>query len=277
MSKPQREKFDFTSLAGLLIAALGILGGLILEKGQLRDVSQITAAMIVLGGTFGAVIVSTPANLLLSALKRSRSVMWSNAQKPTEVLEELVRFSNAARRSGPASLEPEVAEIADPFIKKGMMLVVDGFHASEIRNVLELDLIVSEQEAETDAKVFEAAGGYAPTIGIIGAVLGLMQVMKHLDNISEVGRGIAVAFVATVYGVGLANLVLLPMAAKIRTRAQATSKIREMIVEGIIGIQEAKNPRLIRQILGPFAAEAAGKGERPEERKPRIALAQKAG
>jgi chemotaxis protein MotA len=277
MSKPQREKFDFTSLAGLLVAALGILGGLILEKGQLRDVSQITAAMIVVGGTFGAVIVSTPANLLLSALKRSRSVMWSNAQKPTEVLEELVRFSNAARRSGPASLEPEVAEIGDPFIKKGMMLVVDGFHASEIRNVLELDLIVSEQEADGDAKVFEAAGGYAPTIGIIGAVLGLMQVMKHLDNISEVGRGIAVAFVATVYGVGLANLVLLPMAAKIRTRAQATSKIREMIVEGIIGIQEGKNPRLIRQILGPFAAEAAGKGDRPEERKPRIAYAQKAG
>ena len=192
MSQTHKERFNITVVAGLLIAVSGILGGLILEKGELRDVSQITAAMIVFGGTCGALIVSTPSSLLLRALKRSRCIVWSAARKPAEVLEEIEALATTARRSGAASLEPAVLEISDTFFKKGMMLLVDGFHASEIRSVLELDMIVSEQEAEDDARVFECAGGYAPTIGIIGAVLGLMQVMKHLDSISEVGRGIAV-------------------------------------------------------------------------------------
>jgi chemotaxis protein MotA len=252
MSKPKR-RFDPTFLAGLLIALACILGGLVLEKGQVRDVTQVTAALIVFGGTIGAVVVATPKSALISAFKRAPSVLWSDAEEPAELIEKLVGFSLSARRSGVIALEPEVSEIEERFLKKGMTLLVDGFTASEIRTLLEVDMILAEQRADNDAKVFDAAGGYAPTIGIIGAVLGLMQVMKHLDNIQEVGQGIAIAFVATVYGVGVANLVFLPMASKVRTQTRLAAKTQEMIIEGVIAIQEGKNPRVLRQLLEPFA------------------------
>ena len=132
------------------------------------------------------------------------------------------------------------------------MLLVDGFTAIEIRNILEMDMIVSEQQADNDAKVFDSAGGYAPTIGIIGAVLGLMQVMKHLDNIQDVGRGIAIAFVATVYGVGIANLIFLPMGSKMRTQTRLGTRNQEMVVEAVIAIHDGMNPRMLRQLLQPF-------------------------
>lgn len=258
MSKP-KKRFDPTFLAGLLIALACILGGLVLEKGQVRDVAQVTAALIVFGGTIGAVVVATPKSALVSALKRGPSVLWSNADEPAALIETLVGYSLTARRTGIVGLEAEVMEIDERFLKKGMMLLVDGFTAPEIRTLLELDMILSEQEADNDAKVFEAAGGYAPTIGIIGAVLGLMQVMKHLDNIQEVGRGIAIAFVATVYGVGIANLVFLPMASKIRTQTRLAAHTHEMILEAIVAIQEGKNPRVLRQLLEPFAGTARHK------------------
>jgi chemotaxis protein MotA len=270
--KPRR-RFDSTVVVGLLIAGVGILGGLLLEKGELRDVGQITAALIVFGGTLGAVIISTPRPALISALKRSRSVFWSSREEPSALIENLLRLGMAGRRSGFASIEPEAIDLPESFFKKAMMLLVDGLKANEIRSVLELDLIVSEQEVENDARVFEAAGGYAPTIGIIGAVLGLIQVMKHLESIQDVGRGIAVAFVATVYGVGFANLVLLPIGSKIRAQARSAAKLQEMIIEGVIGVQEGKNPRVIRQMLAPFWEKPAVKSEAGEP-KPHIAYSQ---
>ena len=251
MSKSKRH-FDPTFLAGLVIAGACILGGLVLEKGKVQDVAQITAVMIVFGGTCGAVIVSTPKDVLIKALKRSPSVLWSSGTKPSALLESLIRFANLVRKDGPTSIEKELDEVTDPLLKKGLHLVADGVSAEEIRTLLEMDILLSEQQAEEDARVFEAAGGYAPTIGIIGAVLGLMQVMKHLDSIQDVGRGIAIAFVATVYGVGMANLICLPMGSKIRTQARMASKLGEMVLEGVIAIQKGKNPRLIRQMLLPF-------------------------
>jgi chemotaxis protein MotA len=262
MSKPHK-RFDPTFLAGLLIALACILGGLVLEKGQVRDVTQVTAALIVFGGTIGAVVVATPKSALISAAKRAPSVLWSSAEEPAALIEELVGYSLTARRAGTIALESEVEEIDERFLKKGMTLLVDGFTASEIRTLLEVDMILSEQEADNDAKVFDAAGGYAPTIGIIGAVLGLMQVMKHLDNIQEVGQGIAIAFVATVYGVGVANLIFLPMASKIRTQTRLAAKTQEMIIEAVIAIQEGKNPRVLRQLLEPFAG--ASRRKSPEK------------
>jgi chemotaxis protein MotA len=262
MSKPNK-RFDPTFLVGLLIALACILGGLVLEKGQVRDVTQVTAALIVFGGTIGAVVVATPKSALISAARRAPSVLWSNAEEPAALIEELVGYSLTARRAGAIALESEVEEIDERFLKKGMTLLVDGFTASEIRTLLEVDMILSEQEADNDAKVFDAAGGYAPTIGIIGAVLGLMQVMKHLDNIQEVGQGIAIAFVATVYGVGVANLIFLPMASKIRTQTRLAAKTQEMIIEAVIAIQEGKNPRVLRQLLEPFAGTSRRKS--PEE------------
>jgi chemotaxis protein MotA len=253
MKKP-KQRFDPTFIAGLVIAAVCIVGGLILEKGDIKDVTQVTAAVIVLGGTIGAVVVSTPKSLLISAIKRAPSVLWNSNEDAGTLIERLVSYSVVARRSGLQELDSVVPEIQDPFLKKGIMLLSDGFTANEIRTVLETDMDVSERKADSDAKVFEAAGGYAPTIGIIGAVLGLIQVMKHLDNMSEVGRGIAVAFVATVYGVSVANLVFLPMGSKIRAQARETSKTREMIIEGVVAIQRSTNPRIIRQLLEPFAS-----------------------
>jgi chemotaxis protein MotA len=261
MSK-RTKTLDPTFIAGLSIAVVCILGGLILEKGEIHDVAQVTSALIVLGGTCGAVVVSTPKDCLVRALKRSPSVLWSDVRKPSAVLEDVLRFSTAARRDGLNSVSLDVVETTDPFFKKGMALAIDGFSAEEIRNLLEMEVLVCEQQAEEDARVFEAAGGYAPTIGIIGAVLGLMQVMKHLDNVQDVGRGIAIAFVATVYGVGIANLIFLPIGSKVRTQARLTSKIREMVIEGVIAVQEGKNPRLIRQMLEPFTV--------PQVRKPSV-------
>jgi chemotaxis protein MotA len=157
------------------------------------------------------------------------------------------------------SLEETAGQVTDPFLKKGLMLAVDGCDLQEIRTMLDLEMELEEARAEAEAKVFEGAGGYAPTIGIIGAVMGLIQVMKHLEDIEEVGHGIAVAFVATVYGVGVSNLLFLPMAQKIKSRAHAEMKRRMLISEGIIGIVEGLNPKLLRSKLEAFTAAAAPK------------------
>lgn len=252
-----KQSFDPTFVIGLLIAAVCILGGLILEKGDIRDITQVTAALIVLGGTAGAVVVSTPKTTLKSAIKRAPSVLRGEAANTAELLEQLVSFAMTARRSGTATLEKAIEEIEDPFYQKAMRLLSDGFPADEIRDLLEMDMDLEERRADADAKVFDSAGGYAPTIGIVGAVLGLIQVMKHLDQMQEVGRGIAVAFVATVYGVSAANILFLPMASKIRAQARAHAKVHEMIIEGVIAIQEGKNPRLVRELLEPYARGAS--------------------
>lgn len=252
MSKP-KQQFDPTFVVGLLIALACIVGGLVLEKGDVKDITQVTAALIVFGGTIGAVVVSTPKAVLLSAVKRIPSVLWNGAGDPAEIAEKLVGFSLSARRGGITVLEDSIDDIEERFFKKAMTLLVDGFTGAEIRTLLEIDIDMTESHADNDAKVFDSAGGYAPTIGIIGAVLGLIQVMKHLDQMQEVGRGIAVAFVATVYGVSAANLIFLPIGNKIRTQARSRSKIYEMIMEGVTAIQEGSNPRLLRQMLEPFA------------------------
>jgi chemotaxis protein MotA len=245
------------------------MGGLLLEKGELRDITQITSGLIVFGGTLGAVVVSTPVRLLRNALKRFPSVFWSNLPDPGALMEDIVRLSNESRRDGLTGLDNSVQKISEPLLRKGMMLVVDAYNAEEIRALLEMEMVVSEHQADEDARVFDAAGGYAPTIGIIGAVLGLIQVMKHLDNVQDVGRGIAIAFVATVYGVGIANLLFLPIASKIRAQSRQSSTIREMIIEGAVLVQQGKNPRLIRQLLDPYLT---SNKDAPAEKKERMPI-----
>jgi chemotaxis protein MotA len=250
---------DILSVLGLLVALCGILGGLILEGGKLRDVAQVTAAIIVLGGTAGAVMLSTPGPVLKGGLRRMAGVFHDPAPPIEELIDELVRFATKARKTGLVSLEQDGDDASDPFLKKAMTLAVDGTDLQEIRAMLDLEIALTEHQAEAEAKVFESAGGYAPTIGIIGAVLGLIQVMKNLANIDEVGHGIAVAFVATVYGVGVANLILLPIGSKIKARARAETRRRELIVEGVSGIVEGLNPKLVRIKLQAYALEAPQK------------------
>jgi chemotaxis protein MotA len=250
-----RAKPDFATLAGLVVALAGVLGGLLIEGGKLRDVAQFTAALIVIGGTAGAVMVSTPMRVLQGAVRRLVGVFYDATQPLDGLVDEMIEYATKARKHGLVSLEQKALAIADPFLKKAMNLAVDGTDIQEIRKMLELEIEL-DQHVEAEAKVFEHAGGYAPTVGIIGAVLGLIQVMKNLANIDEVGHGIAVSFVATVYGVGSANLFLLPMATKIKSRARSETHRKELILEGVCAIVEGLNPKLIRSKLEAYTEPA---------------------
>jgi chemotaxis protein MotA len=237
----------------------GIIGGLLIEGGKLKDVAQFTAGLIVLGGTAGAVMVSTPMHVLMGAVRRLAGVFFDATRPMNGLLDEMIEYATKARKQGLVSLEQQALTITDPFLKKAMNLAVDGTDIQEIRKMLELEIDLDQHHAEAEAKVFEHAGGYAPTVGIIGAVLGLIQVMKNLANIDEVGHGIAVSFVATVYGVGLANLLLLPAATKIKSRARSETQRKELILEGVCAIVEGLNPKLIRSKLEAYTQHAPGK------------------
>ncbi len=273
----KNARIDFGSIAGLAVALLGILGGLTLEGGKLKDVAQITAAMIVLGGTSGAVLVSMPLTVVAGALRRFAGVFREEVEPLGALIDEVIGYATKARKNGLVSLEQEADKIADPFLRKALNLAIDGTDLQEIRGMLELEIDLECEHAETEAKVFEAAGGYAPTIGIIGAVLGLIQVMKNLANIEEVGHGIAVAFVATVYGVGSANLLFLPAAAKIKARIAAGRLRKDLIVEAVAGIVEGLNPKLIRLKLEAYARSAPPKEKsKAREKAPAAAVRKEA-
>ncbi len=266
--KPARKggggRLDFATMGGLALAFGGILGGLLLEGGSLKDVSQVTAALIVFGGTLGAVLVTTPLGVALGAAKKASTIFFEKSQDTTAVIDEIISYATKARKNGIVSLEQDAEQVRDPFLKKALSLAVDGTDLQELRKMMELEIGLDEHRAEAEAKVYEAAGGYAPTIGIIGAVLGLIQVMKHLENIEEVGKGIAVAFVATVYGVGSANILFLPAGNKIKARMHSETQIREMMLEGVVGIVEGLNPKLIRGKLEAYIHRSAA----PKSKKP---------
>jgi chemotaxis protein MotA len=251
-SKLRSARPDFASIGGLIIALSAILGGLTLEGGKISDVTQVTAAMIVLGGTLGAVMITSPLSAVIGAVGGLKRVFFEEVVNLEAAIEELIAYATKARKSSIISLEQDLDQITEPFLKKALTLAVDGTDLTELHKMMELEILQSEKQVEADAKVFESAGGYSPTIGIIGAVLGLIQVMKHLENIEEVGRGIAVAFVATVYGVAVANLFFLPAANKLKTRGQKDTQLKELLLEGVGGILEGMNPKLIRVKLEAF-------------------------
>ena len=246
---------DKSCLSGILLAVGGILAGLLLEGGNFRQILQPTAAMIVFGGTLGAVMLQFPLPVVLHALRRFGSVFVSPKVTPQATIHRLVQFAQKARKQGIVSLDADLAQIDDPFLKKSLMLAVDGTEPEELRKIMELELDNQAEYEEQVPQVFESAGGFAPTIGIIGAVLGLIQVMQHLDRIDEVGRGIAIAFVATIYGVGSANLLYLPVAGKMKLRIREEQITREMTLEGVASILEGMNPRMLEiKLLGFLVA-----------------------
>lgn len=248
---------DKATLGGLLLAIGGILAGLLLEGGSIAQIVQPTAAMIVFGGTIGAVMVQFPLPVVIKSFRALGGVLFDTEADLQIVIKEIVGYANKARKEGIISLDSELPKIQDPFLKKSLMLAVDGSEPQELRNLMELELENQEAHEERIPQVFESAGGFSPTIGIIGAVLGLIQVMQHLDNITEVGKGIAVAFVATIYGVGAANLIFLPSAGKLKIRMQASQQKRAMLLEGVIAILEGLNPRMVETKLQGFLADAA--------------------
>lgn len=236
---------DKATIGGLILAIGGILLGLMLEGGSLAQVLQPTAAMIVFGGTLGAILIQYPLPVTLGAFRRLAQVFIEPAHNAQSTINLLVGYANRARREGIISLDPELATIQEPFLHRALMLAVDGTDPQELRKIMELELDNKEEQEEKIPQLFESAGGFAPTIGIIGAVLGLIQVMQHLQDINEVGKGIAVAFVATIYGVGSANLLFLPWAGKLRIRMRERQVVQEMTLEAVLSIIEGANPRAL--------------------------------
>ena len=261
------SRFDFSSIGGIVLATAGILGGLILEGGEIADVRQATAALIVLGGTLGAVMVTTPSAILLSALRKLRVVFFEPQYSPDNIIGDILHYASRARRNGIVSLEGELNGIEHPFLRKALALGVDGTDVQELRKIMEAELDTEEQQGRAEAKVYEAAGGYAPTVGIIGAVLGLIQVMKHLEDISLVGHGIAVAFVATVYGVGVANLFFLPAGQKLKARLACSIRMKELMLEGALSIIQGMHPNVIEKKLEAFVGGTQDNSGKPQERK----------
>ena len=247
-----KGRLDFSSVAGVPIGVGLILVGQLLEGGTIQSLLQATAAVIVFGGTLGAVLLSFPVPDVRRAVQSIRSVFVDEEESPEETIGAIVRYARIARKDGILALEDESGRAKDPLLRKGLMLAVDGLNPKTLREMLETDLDGADERDVAPARVFEAAGGYAPTVGILGAVLGLIHVMENLSDPSKLGSGIAVAFVATIYGVGSANLIFLPIANKLRMRAAAAARRRMLIFEGVLGIQEGLNPRLIDQKLRGF-------------------------
>jgi chemotaxis protein MotA len=243
---------DIASIGGIVIALVAILGAMMMEGGNLGQITQLTAAMIVIGGTVGACAVQFPLNILIASAKGIMGVFLHKSADADATLKQIVEFANKARKSGIVSLDSDLGAVKDPFLKQGLMLAVDGTESSEVRKIMQLEIDNKSEMEEKIPAVFESAGAFAPTVGIIGAVLGLIQVMQHLDNIDEVGKGIAVAFVATIYGVALANLFCLPAAGKLKIRHKEHLMMQEMMLEGVISILEGMNPRMIETKLKTF-------------------------
>lgn len=243
---------DIASIGGLALAIIGILAGMMIEGGSIAQITQPTAAMIVVGGTAGAVMLQFPLPVFLAAIKSVVGVFLHKGGNGEAVLKQLGEFASKARKDGIVALDAELAKVEDPFLKQALMLGIDGTEPAEVHKIMQLEMDNKAEFEEKIPQVFESAGGFSPTVGIIGAVLGLIQVMQHLDNIDEVGRGIAVAFVATIYGVGVANLICLPIAGKLKIRHREHQMIKEMMLEGVVSILEGMNPRMMETKLRTY-------------------------
>jgi chemotaxis protein MotA len=247
---------DFTTLLGLLLAAFGVIGGQLLEGGQVSSLVQGTAFLIVVFGTLGAVLVQSPIAVFLRAVR-----MGVYAFRPPEfsgdaVIDEIIDWANAMRREGILSLDARIARTSDALARNGLQMLVDGFDAASIHAALDVEIATIERADRDSVRVWEAAGGYAPTVGILGAVLGLIHVMENLADPSKLGGGIAVAFVATVYGVALANLVFLPIAGKLKLAMRVHTLRGELVQDGLVGIANGENPRLIATRLRGYLLRA---------------------
>ena len=240
---------DVISLVGLALGLAAIIGGQLLEGGHIGSLLQPTAFFIVLGGTLGAVMLQSPVKVFLAGMRMAKWVIWPPLLAPQRLIEQMALWSHIARKEGLLALEAQVALLADPFMKKGLQLLVDGAEPDRLRDLLEIEIVAYEDQMKLAARVWEAAGGYAPTIGILGAVMGLIQVMENLSDPSKLGAGIAVAFVATIYGVGSANLVFLPVGKKLMANISRLVAMRDMFVDGLVGIANGDNPRIIESRL----------------------------
>jgi chemotaxis protein MotA len=243
---------DILSLIGLVLATCAILIGAVLKGAGIKALLSAAAFMIVVVGTIAAICVQTPLPVMKHAIRILPWIFKPPSVARRDLIKKMVDWSNTARKQGLLGLEPAIDNEPDDFVRKGLQLVIDGSEPDQIRSILEVDLHVREQSDTRAAKVFEGMGIYSPTLGIIGAVLGLMAVMQNLADPSKLGHGIAAAFVATIYGIGLANLFFLPIAGKLKGIVAEQTQVREMIIEGIVSIVLGENPRAIESKLHGF-------------------------
>jgi chemotaxis protein MotA len=246
---------DRASIIGILLGAAAIVGGNLLEGGKLDSIVQPTAALIVFGGTAGATLLSYPIRDIAKAVAALRYVLFHKPTDSGELVEEIIRLSGKARKSGFIVVEQEIRNLEHPYFRRALSLAVAGMLPKLLVETMEQDAMTFEDQNRRIARVYETAGGFAPTIGILGAVLGLIHVMENLSDPSKLGAGIAVAFVATIYGVGSANLILLPISRKLQNRLQHELALRAMILEGVAGIQSGINPRYLEARLKTFIEE----------------------
>jgi chemotaxis protein MotA len=240
---------DRISVLGLIIGLAAIVGGQVLEGGHVSSLVQPTAFLIVIGGTLGAVLLQTPKPVVLRGVRMFKWVWYPPVTNQPQLITLITAWGQVARREGLLALEGQIGTQKDAFLKKGLQLLVDGAEPVRLREALDVDIVTYEDSQRQAARIWESAGGYSPTIGILGAVMGLIHVMENLTDPSKLGAGIAVAFVATIYGVGLANLVLLPIGNRLKAIVARQVKVREMIVDGLIGIANGDNPRIIESRL----------------------------
>ena len=246
--------WHWTSLSAALVGVLIVVAVQLLDGGPLASLVQARAALIVLGGTCAATLVSYSPRVVRDALRSARNAFCGHEEDLDEISMNLVALAIRAHRGGLRALESELERVRDPFLRNGLTLIVDGVSARTVRDALRAERAALEAREDIPSRVFETAAGYAPTLGILGAVLGLMRVMEQLANPSALGSGMATAFVATIYGVGFANLVLLPVAARLRERASARSNRRDLIMEALFDVQRRINPRLVAHKTRPFVS-----------------------
>lgn len=240
---------DKISFAGLVMGLIAIVGGQVLEGGHVSSLAQPTALVIVFGGTLGAVMLQNPFEVFRRGVRMVRWVWLPPSIDHKRLMQDIQNWSQISRREGLLALEKYINLNPDPFTRRSLQLLVDGVEPDRLRDVMEVEIDSYEEELRQGAKVWESAGGYSPTIGILGAVMGLIHVMENLSDPSKLGAGIAVAFVATIYGVGMANLVFLPIAGKLKYHIQRLVTARVMLVDGLVGIAVGDNPRIIESRL----------------------------
>ena len=240
---------DIATILGIVLAFGSIIAGQVLEGGHLGSIMQLTAFIIVMGGTIGAVCVQNPLSVVLKGVSLLSLAIMAPKHDNKGIIATIIDLANGSRKHGLLALEGKLKDIHDPFFRKGVQLIVDGTDPKEVHDILEIDVEYQEEVGISAAKVWESAGGYSPTIGIIGAVLGLIHVMENLAEPAKLGSGIAVAFVATVYGVGAANLLFLPLASKLKFKLREESASRMMIIKGLVGLAQGENPRLLKEKL----------------------------
>lgn len=248
-------KLDRLTFLGLFIAIVAIFGGQLLGGGSVEVLLDTAAFVIVVGGSVGAVMLQSHLSTFIRAIKIFRWIVQTPVQPTEEGVIRISAWSNLARREGLLGLEKNIDTSIDPFILKGLNMLVDGNDSTAIRNAMYTELDVGDKELLKSAKIYESLGGYAPTLGIVGAVLGLIHVMGNLSNPELLGTGIATAFVATIYGVGIANLFFIPVYHKLRAVIAGQSQYREMIIEGLALIAEGENPRVIESKLNGYIAQ----------------------